>query len=150
MNATLSEQATKTPWHLWVVGIVSLCWNGYGASDYTMSHVGGLADFQSMGLDAEAFSWFEALPAWSVAAWAVGVWVSVAGSVLLLLRSRHAAAAFLVSLVGALISFAYQFTSDRPASLEGGMATVMPIVILIAIVAQWYYARTMTDAGVLR
>jgi hypothetical protein len=150
MNATVASERAGVPWHLWVVGIVSLCWNGYGAYDYTMSHVGGLAFFESVGLDAEAFAWFEAMPAWAVAAWAIGVWVSVAGSILLLLRSRHAATAFAVSLVGALISFAYQFASERPASLEGGMATVMPIVILIGIAAQWYYARRMTAAGVLR
>src|SRR5690606_11030176 len=88
--------------------------------------------------------------AWSVAAWAVGVWGSVLGSVLLLLRSRHAATAFLVSLVGALVSFCYQFLTERPGSLEGGMSTVMPAVILHLIVAQWYYARRPAAAGVLR
>lgn len=139
-----------TPKHLWVVGILSLLWNGFGAYDYTMSHIGGLDYFESMGLDAEAFAWFDALPDWSIAAWAVGVWVSLAGSILLLLRSRHAATAFLASLAGAVISFAYQFTSEKPASLEGGMAAIMPFVILIAIVAQWYYARRQAAAGVLR
>ena len=139
-----------TPKHLWIVGILSLLWNCFGAYDYTMSHLGGLAYFESMGLDAEAFAWFQALPTWSVAAWAIGVWVSVLGSVLLLVRSRHAATAFLVSLIGAAVSFAYQFASERPASLEGGMATIMPIVIMILIVAQWYYARSQAAAGVLR
>ena len=147
MATAISGPAPK---HLWIVGILSLLWNGYGAYDYTMSHIGGLAFFESVGLDAEAFAWFEAMPAWATAAWAIGVWVSVLGSALLLLRSRHAATAFLVSLAGAVVSFGYQFTSERPASLEGGLATIMPIVILIAIVAQWYYARRQAAAGVLR
>lgn len=138
------------PKHLWVVGILSLLWNGYGAYDYTMSHIGGLEFFEAAGLDEAAFAWFEAMPAWATAAWAIGVWVSLLGSVLLLLRSRHAATAFLVSIVGALCSFAYQFASDRPASMDGAMATVMPIVILILIAAQWYYARRQAAAGVLR
>lgn len=139
-----------TPKHLWIVGILSLLWNCYGAYDYTMSHVGGLEFFQSMGLDEEVYAWFQAIPAWATAAWAIGVWVSLVGSVLLLARSRHAATAFLVSLIGAAASFAYQFTSDRPASLEGFGNTVMPVVILIAIVLQWYYARRMAAAGMLR
>ena len=138
------------PKHLWVVGILSLLWNGYGAYDYTMSHIGGLEFFEAAGLDEAAFAWFEAMPAWATAAWAIGVWVSLLGSVLLLLRSRHAATAFLVSIVGALCSFAYQFTSDRPASMDGAMTTVMPIVIMILIAAQWYYARRQAAAGVLR
>ena len=141
---------TPTPKHLWVVGILSLLWNAYGAYDYTMSHIGGAAYFESMGLDAEVFAWFETLPMWSVAAWAVGVWGSVLGSVLLLLRSRHAATAFMLSAIGAVVSFCYQFLSERPASLEGGLATIMPLVIQILIVAQWYYARRQGAAGVLR
>jgi hypothetical protein len=139
-----------TPKHLWIVGILSLLWNAFGAYDYTMSHVGGLEYFETMGLDAEAYAWFEALPGWSVAAWAAGVWGSVLGAILLLMRSRHAATAFLVSLAGAAVSFGYQFSTERPASLEGGTAVIMPIVILIAIVAQWYYARRQAAAGVLR
>ena len=139
-----------TPKHLWVVGILSLLWNGFGAYDYTMSHVGGVDYFETMGLDAAAYTWFQDLPGWSVAAWAVGVWGSVLDSILLLLRSRHAQTAFLISIVGAVISFAYQFSSERPASLEGGMATIMPVVILVLIVAQWWYARRMAAAGVLR
>lgn len=145
-----TAQPAPTPRHLWVVGILSLLWNSFGAYDYTMSHVGGLAYFESMSLDAAAFAWFEAFPAWVTAAWAIGVWVSVAGSILLLLRSRHAATAFLLSLLGSLASFAYQFSSERPASLEGGAAVVMPVLIVILIVTQWYYARRQAAAGVLR
>ena len=151
MNQTIGG-ATRSaaPWHLWAVGLISLLWNCYGAYDYTMSHVGGREFFESVGLDDVAFTWFEAMPVWATAAWAIGVWVSLLGSVLLLARSRHAATAFLVSLIGAAASFAYQFTSDRPASLEGAAATVMPVVILIAIALQWYYARRMAAVGVLR
>ena len=151
MNETIvGAPRSATPWHLWAVGLISLLWNCYGGYDYTMSHVGGLAFFQSMGFDEEVFAWFEAMPAWATAAWAIGVWVSLIGSILLLARSRHAATAFLISLIGAAGSFAYQFTSDRPTSLEGFGNTVMPVVILIAIVLQWYYARRMSAAGVLR
>ena len=138
------------PKHLWIVGILSLLWNGFGGYDYVMTHTGGPGYFESMGLDAEAYAWFQALPGWSIAAWAVGVWGSVIGAILLLVRSRHAATAFLVSLVGALVSFGYQFSTERPASLEGGTATIMPVVILIVIVLQWYYARRQAAAGVLR
>lgn len=140
----------KAPLHLWVLGILSLLWNAFGAYDYVMSHTGGPAYFEGMGLDAEAFAWFQAIPAWATGAWAIGVWVSVLGSVLLLVRSRHAESAFLVSFLGAVISFAYQFTSDRPASLSTGTEAIMPLVILIVIVAQWYYARRLKQAGVLR
>lgn len=137
----------RAPAHLWVLGILSLLWNCYGAYDYVMSHIGTA---QSLGLSDETIAWLRAFPAWVTGAWAIGVWVSLAGSLLLLLRSRRAQTAFLVSLAGTLVSFAYQFSSDRPAELQGGVALVMPLVIVIMIVAQWYYARRMSAAGVLR
>jgi hypothetical protein len=78
------------------------------------------------------------------------VWGSVAGSILLLLRSRHAVTAFAVSLVGAVLSFIYQATLDLPPAMDTTMNKVMPLVILGAIVVQWWYARRMRAAGVLR
>jgi len=139
-----------TPKHLWVVGILSLLWNCFGAYDYLMSELGGAAYLAKMGYGPEIAAWMDSFPAWAVALWAIGVWGSVAGSILLLLRSRHAATAFLVSLIGALGSFGYQFASNRPAEVAGGVETVMPLVIVIAIVAQWYYAQRQAAAGVLR
>ena len=140
----------STPKHLWVVGILSLLWNCYGAYDYLMTNLDPAAYIASAGYGPEVTAWMESFPTWAVAAWAVGIWASVAGSILLLLRSRHAATAFLLSLVGALVSFGYQFTSERPAEVASGVAAIMPLVILIAIVAQWYYARRQAAAGVLR
>jgi hypothetical protein len=148
--ATQTDAAVKAPVHLWVVGIVSLLWNAYGAFDYTMTELGNRAYLASAGLDEEALAYVAAFPAWAVAAWAIGVWGSLVGAVLLLLRSRFAAPAFLVSLAGAVVSFCYQFTSDAPASFTSGINAAIPVVILILIVAQWYYARRMTAAGVLR
>lgn len=140
-----------TPKHLWIVGILSLLWNAIGATDYIMSETGNLAWFEMMGLGAEELAWMQSFPVWAVAAWAIGVWGSVAGSILLLMRSRHAVTAYLLSIAGAVVSFAFQFTAaNKPASMEGGAALAMPIAIMILIVAQWYYARRQAAADVLR
>lgn len=145
-----SAQPVRIPTHLRVVGILSLLWNAFGAYDYIMTQTGGLEYFESMGFDAEAYAWYQAHPAWATAGFAVGVWLSLAGAVLLLMRSRHAALAFLLSFVGAVVSFCYQFISERPASLDGPAAILMPIAILLIILLQWYYARRQTKAGVLK
>ena len=147
MNATLGAR-TQSPWHLWAVGVVSLCWNGFGAYDYvmTMTHdANWLAN-----VPPAAMALVDAFSAWAVAAWAIGVWVSVLGSLLLLIRSRLAATAFLVSLLGAVVSYAYQATTGLPAAMGGASYWVMPAVIVVAIVLQWLYARRMGEAGVLR
>jgi len=144
------QTSARAPTRLWVVGVLSLLWNCFGAADYTMSELGNLDWFRMMGLGEEELAYVQAFPAWAVAAWALGVWGSVLGSILLLLRSKLAPTVFLLSIVGAVIAFAYQFTADRPASMQGDAAMAMPVVILALIVAQWLYARRMAAAGVLR
>lgn len=143
--ATISK---KTPSHLWVVATLSLLWNAYGVYDYLMSVTANeayLANFPP-----ELIEMMSRFPVWATALWAIGVWFSFAGSVLLFFRSRLAASAFLVSLLGAAGSFAYQATLDRPGGVDAAMYYLMPIVILVVIVAQWWYARRQAAAGVLR
>lgn len=143
-------QPASTPWHLWAVGLTSLLWNAFGGYDYVMTNLDPAAYIAGAGYGPEVTAWFQSFPTWSVAAWAIGVWASVVGSLLLLLRSRYAVLAFMASLLGAAVSFGYQFSTDRPAEVASGIAVIMPVVILIAIVAQWYYARRQEAAGVLR
>jgi hypothetical protein len=81
------------------------------------------------------------------AVWAIGVWGSVAGSILLLLRSRWAFHAFVLSLLGAIGSVLYTAVSLGPSE---GMALAMPLVIVAACLFFAWYARLMTKRGVLR
>ena len=146
---------SATPWHLWVVGILSLLWNGFGGYDYTMTQMRDPGYFaaisEQMGMSpAEMTAFFDSFPVWASALWAIGVWGSVLGSILLLVRSRHAATAFAVSLVGAALSFLYQLTLDLPPMMDTTMNKVMPVLILGAIVLQWWYARRQAAKGVLR
>ena len=147
MNATVSSGPARVPWHLWALGILSLCWNAFGAYDYVMS-VSLNADYLK-GYPPEMAGIIRSFPIWATGAWALGVWASLVGSVLLLLRSRHAATAFLISLLGALVTFVYDFTLKMPQSLDTTMNKVMPLIIVILVIAQWYYARRMAQAGVL-
>ena len=145
-----------TPWHLWVVGLLSLLWNAFGGYDYVMSQLRDPAYLEQMmgpmGMSVEeSIAFLDSMPIWADVLWALGVWGSVAGSILLLLRSRHAVTAFMVSLVGAALSFLYQMTIDLPPQMsEDPMARFMPLVIVGAIVLQWWYARRQAASGVLR
>ena len=78
----------KTPWHLWVIGVVTLLWNAGGAFDYLMTET--RAQWYLDQFTPEQLDYFYGFPPWVVASWAVGVWFAVLGSVLLLVRSRHA------------------------------------------------------------
>lgn len=146
---TTAETPAKTgaPWHFWLVAAVSLLWNGFGGYDYTMSHVQGETYFRQMGMTEAQIAFIATYPTWMHAVWAIGVWGSVAGAILLILRSKWAFHAFAVSILGALGSFAY--TMATPAAREN-MGMTMPLVIVVICAFFIWYAHTMTKRGILR
>mgnify|MGYP001193482931 FL=1 len=145
----------RTPWHLWVVGLISLAWNAFGANDYLQTQLGNLAYFESMmdGIDAtpeQALAYFQSYPAWVQAAWAIGVWGSVLGSLLLLLRSRFAVHAFALSLLGLATTTVYQLIVGQPDWLQNATTTIINIVIWSIATFLLIYALSMRSKGVLR
>lgn len=142
---TDAPAARATPWHLWAVGVLSLLWNSFGAYDYCMSHLQGDAYFRQVGMSAQQIADMHASPAWLEVFWALGVWGAVAGSVLLLARSRWAYPAFAGSLLGAVVSMAYGMM--RAGGL--GPQVVMGIVIAVVAALLLAYAHLMRRRGVL-
>lgn len=148
-------ERAEAPWHLWVVGIVSLLWNGFGGYDYTMTqlrdrdYLASMVEPMGMEVDA-ALAYYDSFPLWADAFWALGVWGSVAGSLLLLLRSRYAVHAFAVSLAGLIGGMTYQFSNPMPGMTDSTILLIFTAVILAAIVLLIWYARRMTARGVLR
>lgn len=149
---TDTSMTTRTPWHLWVVGVLSLLWNAFGAYDFIMTTTQGEAYFRASGFDQAMIDYFNAMPPWMYGPWILGVWGAVAGSILLLMRSRFAVWAFALSLVGAVVSLVYgQFVNPMPEVPPAmAMMKYMPWVItLIAAFLAWY-AWTRSKKGVLR
>lgn len=146
----MSEGMTaRAPWHLWVVGVLALLWNGFGGYDYLMTNFQGEAYMASMGMTQAQMDYYAAMPAWMTAAWALGVWGGVAGATLLLLRMKLAVWAFAVSLLGMLISWIYTFTSNG-MEVAGAAGLIMSAVITVVCLFLVSYARMMATKGVLR
>lgn len=142
---------TKTPVHLWIIGIVSLFWNAGGAFDYVMTRTNA-AEYLAAQPDARLVMLDQA-PLWFGFTWALGVWFSVIGALLLLMRSRFASFAFALSLIGFLGSSIYTYGIADGGSMvaaAGTAAIAFTIAIPVLLVLQWLYARAMTRRGVLR
>lgn len=145
-------ERVKTPWHLWLVGVLSLLWNGFGAFDFIQTTTRGEAYMRESGFGDDMIAYFNAMPGWMYVPWAMGVWGAVLGSILLLARSRWALHALLISLAGAVISLLYQKVINPPPPPPPAfeMMAWMPYVItVIAAVLAWY-AWSMGKKGVLR
>lgn len=139
----------RTPAHLWIVGILALLWNAFGCYDYVMTTTGDEAWLSQF--TAEQIAYWEALPAWLTGFWAIGVWGSLAGAVLLLIRSRYAVWAFALSLLGIAVSFGYQFlATEVPAGMDEGAMAIMPWIIFAVGLFLLWYSWSMDKKGVLR
>ncbi len=142
---------SAVPWHLWVVGVVGLLWNGFGAYDYVMSHSDGAAAYLAgMGMTDAQIAFGETMPAWTSAPWALGVWGGLLGAVLLLLRMKWSFHAFVVSLLGLLVSLVYAFGLSDGAAVMGTTGMIMNAVVLIGCLFFVWYSRMAMKSGVLR
>jgi hypothetical protein len=148
--ADTTEPVSKTPWHLWVVGIVSLLWNSMGALDFTMTHV--KPEVWLKAFTPEQVEYIQGFPLWSVVAWGVGTLGSFLGSVLLLCRKGPAFHLFAASFAGAVFTSLYSFVlSDGMKIMGGGAGMVAFNAIIVTIsVLLLVYARNMRKRGVLR
>ncbi|MEW6019401.1 MAG: hypothetical protein AB1760_15160 [Pseudomonadota bacterium] len=137
----------RTPIWFWIVAVVSLLWNAFGAYDYTMSHLQGEAYYRQVGMTEAQIAYMAAYPTWMHGAWALGVWGAVAGSLLLLLRSRFAAHAFAVSMLGIILSNGYALVVPGGWDVMGGAITI--VIAAVGLLLLWL-AWSMTRRGVLR
>ena len=140
--------------HLWIVGIPALLWNCIGPIDYTMTRMRN-TEYLQMAMptvDPEAMlAWVDAFPIYAQVGWALGVWMGLLGSILLLMRHRWAVPAFALSLIGAVMGLGYQIVAAPPlAGAEGAMFAIMPYIIILVAIALLLYAQTMRSKGVLR
>lgn len=133
--------AGKLPPSFWVITILGLLWNGFGAYLYLLSKF----DLETAltGASPAMRDYVIGQPVWASAAYALGIWGSALGSVLMLLRSRRAVPAFLVSLFGAAISFLAQ-------ALAGVLEPALAVFILLVIAFLWNYSRRCQAQGLLR
>ena len=149
MSDVENENTQKTPWHIWVVGIVSLLWNSIGAMDFVMTQTKNEAYMSAF--TPEQLSFFYGLPTWTVIAWAVAVWGGVIGSIVLLMRNRFAVHVFLFSFIAMVItSFQNYVLSNGLEVIGDTFALVFSAVIFVVALLLYLYARSMNQRNILK
>lgn len=136
------------PRHLWIVGILGLLWNIGGVYDYLMTQTQNAAYMAKF--TPEQLDYYYNFPMWATAAWAIAVWGSLAGTILILMRKKIAAPVLLVSWIAMIISTINTIISGGFAIMGGAGVIAFTAAIFVIAGALWYYARTMAARGVLR
>ena len=140
----------KTPWQLWVIGVLMLLWNGMGAMDYVMT-VSRNPDYLAQ-FTPERLAFLDAFPTWAKASWALAVWLYVLGSLFILLRSRHAVWMLQTGFFFMIVTTIHNlFLAEVPAQeTMSGFEIGFTIVLFILSILQILYARYLRGQQVLR
>lgn len=144
---TASAAPTRTPVHLWIVGVLSLLWNAMGAFDYLATHL-KLEAYMSQFTQAQ-LDYFHGFPAWATSGWALGVWGALVGSLGLLLRKAWSVWAFAISLVGLAISSLYNLVLTDGLEIMGSGGGIFTAMIWLVAILLVVYARRQSQRGVL-
>jgi len=144
-----------TPVHIWIVGALSFVWSCFGCYDSLMTRLRDTDYIASAmpGVDPNnVLAWVDAFPLYAQIGWGLGVWMGLAGSILLLIRHRLAVWAYGLSLLGAVLGLGYQIAlaPPLPGAHETPMMKAIPYIVILIAVALFVYARAMEKRGVLR
>ncbi len=147
--ADSTVQSSKAPWHLWIVGVVSLLWNSAGGLDFVMTQTRNATYMKSF--TTAQLEFFYGFPVWVVGAWAIGVGGGVFGSVLLLFRRGLAVPFFVASVLGMILTDLYDFVLTDGLKIMGGGAKplILSGLIFVIGVRLLIYARAQRRRGVL-
>ena len=141
------NQSPKTPVHLWIVGILAMLWNAVGAFDYTATQY--RIESYMANFTPEQLEYFYGFPAWVDAAWALGVWGSLLGSLALLLRKSWAVWLFAISIVGLAGTSVYNFLLSSGAEMMGEGGAMFTGFIWLVVLFLFFYSRAMAKRGIL-
>jgi hypothetical protein len=144
---TGEEGSVRTPFHLWVVGVLALLWNLMGAFDYVASQFE--LEFYMTRFTAEQLAYHDAIPAWAVAGWAFAVWFALVGSISLLARKRCAFWLFVIAFAGMIVSSVYTLGMSNGIEVMGFGAAIFTVVIWIVAIFLIVYSRAQSKSGVL-
>ena len=132
----------KPPMWFRIVAMLAVLWNLVGVYFYLV-HVGAVAGPEMS--DAER-TMMEAMPVWTTAAFAVGVFAGLLGSVGLLVAKSWARLLLWLSLLALILLEGWWMFLSGAADTIGPSAYAMPaLVVIIAILLVW-----LANVGVRR
>lgn len=142
------ESPAKTPWHLWVVGIVTLLWNSMGVLDFVMTQTKNEAYMSEF--TEEQLEFFYGFPMWLVIVWGIAVIGGLLGSLLLLLRNKLAFPVLAASLVAMVTTAIHNFAISNGLEIMGTLGVIFTVVIFTIALLLVLYSARMKANGVLR
>ena len=139
----MAQSAPLRPAHLSAVALILILWHGVLAADYLNERFALVADMPGV------MALFPIGPLWAEVAWALGVWLGLAGALFLLFRDDAAVLLMFGAAVAMLAAMGALWSMLTPeALLAWPLAALIPPLVLLPL-AGWLYARGLKRRGLL-
>jgi hypothetical protein len=131
---------TKPPSWFYVAAIILILWECIGCYAYISQVSMTAADMAQLPV-AQQEIW-KMMPSWVTSAYAIAVWIGLAGGVLLLLGFKAARTAYGVSLVAVIAQFGWTFAATPILTTVGPTAAIFPLfIIAVGVFAIWFTGK---------
>ncbi|MFC7536576.1 hypothetical protein ACFQPG_04260 [Sphingomonas sp. GCM10030256] len=125
--------------------IATAVWMMFGCAVYLYQVT---VDPAELPLDQRAM--LDAAPTWMWGAFAIAVWVGLAGAVMLLMRRKIAEPLLLVSLIAVLVQFSAYFLDPELRQSMSSDQLLMPIIVVALGWTIYFFARHSRMRGWLK
>ena len=141
----MSENSSKPNPLFWIVGVIALVWNLLGVSAYLMQAY--KTESYMANFTAEQAEIINNTPSWATAAFAIAVFGGALGSLVLLLRKKLANILFVLSFVGVIVQFIYNFFVVNSLEVYGPGGLIMPILTIAFALFLIVYSKNCIKKG---
>jgi len=130
----------------WVIGVIALIWNILGVGAY-LAQAYMTEDAMALLTQSEQ-DFYTNYPAWTTAAFAVGVFAGLLGCIALLMRKKIAVLLFTLSIIGVLAQQVYNFFIQDYVEMDG-VRMIGPIAIVIVCFFLLWYSKAQRANGII-
>jgi hypothetical protein len=140
----MTESNKPATW-FWVVSALALLWNLMGVMAYLSQVMMTPEAIQAMPENERALR--ASTPAWATSAFAIAVWGSTLGCLVLLLRKKLATPILIVSYAGVLVQMGHAFFMSKSFEVYGPGGMVMPVMVLVIGALLIWFSMKAAERG---
>ena len=138
--------STKPTTTFWIISVLALLWNSTGIMAYLEQAFMSIEDLESLPVAEQAF--YNNLPAWVTAVFAIAVFSGTLGCIALLMRKKWATILFLVSLIAVIAHFIRNVFIQTDMEVSAVNMIWSIVVLLIAIFLVWYSKKSFSNGWI--
>lgn len=144
------EQKVKTPWHFWLIGVLSIFLYLNGAYDYVMMLGHNAVYYQSKHYGEAVIKYFTNYPAIFLIFYTANILFGIIAPFLLLFRTKKAVPTALVSAVAMLVLDILTYSFRNRWNVFGMWISIFDIGLLLFTWGFYFYCRYLAKQGILK